>query len=209
MSSCFHYFALYYCWCIEIRFSLMSTGTTSRICPHSQSNSSQKPADRVLLMQNALTSPRNCPLVSGKDLSRSTIHLLPRSNHQPSKDNVDRASENNTRNMPGPESSPPSSIFRKQSFGDIAYPVLSLGAGILASEGRSALSPGESTSTISSFSSTSTESGSSTNAAIPPKVSTSKPKKSREKSRIELAPDQPPTTQGRPRARVYVACLQW
>jgi hypothetical protein len=37
-----------------------------------------------------------------------------------------------------------------------------------------------------------------------------KPRKvRREKPRIELAPDQPPTTQGRPRARVYVACLQW
>lgn len=36
-----------------------------------------------------------------------------------------------------------------------------------------------------------------------------KPRKvRREKPRIELAPDQPPTTQGRPRARVYVACLQ-
>lgn len=31
----------------------------------------------------------------------------------------------------------------------------------------------------------------------------------REKPRIELAPDQPLTTQGKPRARVYVACLQW
>ncbi|TFK40666.1 hypothetical protein BDQ12DRAFT_733873 [Crucibulum laeve] len=30
----------------------------------------------------------------------------------------------------------------------------------------------------------------------------------REKPRIALAPDQPPTTQGKPRARVYVACLQ-
>lgn len=38
----------------------------------------------------------------------------------------------------------------------------------------------------------------------PPKI-----KKRREKPRIELAPDQPPTTQGKPRARVYVACLQW
>lgn len=37
-----------------------------------------------------------------------------------------------------------------------------------------------------------------------------RPKKARrEKPRIELAPDQPPTTQGKPRARVYVACLQW
>jgi len=37
-----------------------------------------------------------------------------------------------------------------------------------------------------------------------------KPKKPRrEKPRIALAPDQPPTTQGKPRARVYVACLQW
>ncbi|KAF8189129.1 hypothetical protein K438DRAFT_1593593 [Mycena galopus ATCC 62051] len=36
-----------------------------------------------------------------------------------------------------------------------------------------------------------------------------KPLKSRrEKPRIELAPDQPPTTQGKPRARVYVACIQ-
>jgi len=39
---------------------------------------------------------------------------------------------------------------------------------------------------------------------------TSKSKKSRrEKPRIDLAPDQPPTTQGKPRARVFVACLQW
>lgn len=38
----------------------------------------------------------------------------------------------------------------------------------------------------------------------------SRPRKSRrEKPRIELAPDQPPTTQGKPRARVYVACIQW
>ncbi|KAJ7245044.1 hypothetical protein B0H12DRAFT_1220855, partial [Mycena haematopus] len=38
---------------------------------------------------------------------------------------------------------------------------------------------------------------------------TTKPRKTRrEKPRIELAPDQPPTTQGKPRARVYVACLQ-
>ncbi|KAJ7442636.1 hypothetical protein FB451DRAFT_1057345 [Mycena latifolia] len=37
----------------------------------------------------------------------------------------------------------------------------------------------------------------------------SRPRKSRrEKPRIELAPDQPPTTQGKPRARVYVACIQ-
>ncbi len=36
-----------------------------------------------------------------------------------------------------------------------------------------------------------------------------RPKKRREKPRIELAPDQPPTTQGKPRARVYVACIQW
>ncbi|KAJ7025394.1 hypothetical protein C8F04DRAFT_1046634 [Mycena alexandri] len=36
-----------------------------------------------------------------------------------------------------------------------------------------------------------------------------RPRKSRrEKPRIELAPDQPPTTQGKPRARVYVACIQ-
>ena len=33
--------------------------------------------------------------------------------------------------------------------------------------------------------------------------------KRREKPRIELAPDQPLTTQGKPRARVYVACIQW
>jgi len=31
----------------------------------------------------------------------------------------------------------------------------------------------------------------------------------RDKQRIELAPNQPPTTQGRPRARVFVACVQW
>jgi hypothetical protein len=31
----------------------------------------------------------------------------------------------------------------------------------------------------------------------------------REKPRIQLAPDQPPTTQGKARSRVYVACVQW
>ena len=49
--------------------------------------------------------------------------------------------------------------------------------------------------------------------ALPSSNSTSnqlQPRKSRkEKLRIELAPNQPPTTQGRPRARVFVACLQW
>ncbi|KAG9315829.1 hypothetical protein JVU11DRAFT_3478 [Chiua virens] len=40
--------------------------------------------------------------------------------------------------------------------------------------------------------------------------SPSRPTKSRrEKPHIELAPDQPLTTQGKPRARVYVACVQW
>ncbi|EKM49512.1 uncharacterized protein PHACADRAFT_265028 [Phanerochaete carnosa HHB-10118-sp] len=34
------------------------------------------------------------------------------------------------------------------------------------------------------------------------------PSKRREKPRIDLAPDQPLTTQGKPRARVYVACVQ-
>ncbi|KAF4577343.1 hypothetical protein EYR36_005331 [Pleurotus pulmonarius] len=33
-------------------------------------------------------------------------------------------------------------------------------------------------------------------------------KKRRPKPKIQLAPDQPPTTQGKPRARVYLACLQ-
>lgn len=40
----------------------------------------------------------------------------------------------------------------------------------------------------------------------PTKAKTGKP---RERVRIELAPDQPPTTQGKQRERVYVACLQW
>jgi len=37
----------------------------------------------------------------------------------------------------------------------------------------------------------------------------SKRKPRREKPRIPLASDQPYTTQGKPRARVYVACQQW
>ncbi|KAF7314507.1 Zn(2)-C6 fungal-type domain-containing protein [Mycena kentingensis (nom. inval.)] len=42
-----------------------------------------------------------------------------------------------------------------------------------------------------------------------PTAPSTKPKKSRrEKPRIELAVDQPLTTQGKPRARVYVACIQ-
>jgi len=48
---------------------------------------------------------------------------------------------------------------------------------------------------------------------LPSSDSTSNQPQSRklrkEKIRIELAADQPPTTQGRPRARVFVACLQW
>ncbi|KAG6897754.1 hypothetical protein C0992_011423 [Termitomyces sp. T32_za158] len=45
----------------------------------------------------------------------------------------------------------------------------------------------------------------------PSKPLTAPPKRKprREKPHIELAPDQPPTTQGKPRARVYVACVQW
>ncbi len=44
----------------------------------------------------------------------------------------------------------------------------------------------------------------------PPTPEQLKPRKPRrEKPRIALAPDQPPTTQGKPRARVYVACIQW
>ncbi|KAK0487403.1 hypothetical protein IW261DRAFT_1447708 [Armillaria novae-zelandiae] len=45
--------------------------------------------------------------------------------------------------------------------------------------------------------------------APPPTPEQMKPRKPRrEKPRIALAPDQPPTTQGKPRARVYVACIQ-
>ncbi|KAJ3808453.1 hypothetical protein F5876DRAFT_90017 [Lentinula aff. lateritia] len=47
-----------------------------------------------------------------------------------------------------------------------------------------------------------TTEGGSTNVDHPKK------KSRREKPKIALAPDQPPTTQGRPRARVYVACIQ-
>jgi hypothetical protein len=43
------------------------------------------------------------------------------------------------------------------------------------------------------------------NAQPPPRQR----KNRREKPHIELAPDQPPTTQGKPRCRVYVACAQW
>jgi hypothetical protein len=60
--------------------------------------------------------------------------------------------------------------------------------------------------------STSEHSGSSEfwlGGAPAPSPENSKPRKPRLKPRIELAPDQPPTTQGKPRARVYVACLQW
>jgi hypothetical protein len=45
-----------------------------------------------------------------------------------------------------------------------------------------------------------------------PKAVSSNPrprKARREKPHIQLASDQPPTTQGKPRARVYVACIQW
>jgi hypothetical protein len=45
-----------------------------------------------------------------------------------------------------------------------------------------------------------------------PKVLSANPrprKTRREKPHIQLASDQPPTTQGKPRARVYVACIQW
>lgn len=49
-------------------------------------------------------------------------------------------------------------------------------------------------------------SGDSPNSMQPP----SQPRKSRkDKMRLELSSDQPPTTQGRPRTRVYVACVQW
>ncbi|KAJ3785251.1 hypothetical protein GGU10DRAFT_269626 [Lentinula aff. detonsa] len=41
-----------------------------------------------------------------------------------------------------------------------------------------------------------------------PTVNPPKKKFRRERPKIALAPDQPPTTQGKPRARVYVACIQ-
>jgi hypothetical protein len=48
--------------------------------------------------------------------------------------------------------------------------------------------------------------GDSPNAIQPP----GQPRKSRrDKMRIELSADQPPTTQGRHTERVYVACVQW
>ncbi|KAF8908985.1 hypothetical protein CPB84DRAFT_1843323 [Gymnopilus junonius] len=45
-------------------------------------------------------------------------------------------------------------------------------------------------------------------SSVPQPGALPKVKKRRKKPRIELAPDQPPTTQGKPRARVYVACQQ-
>ncbi|KAI6114414.1 hypothetical protein F5141DRAFT_1062823 [Pisolithus sp. B1] len=57
----------------------------------------------------------------------------------------------------------------------------------------------------------SSQSPSQTQESSPPagEESSSKPKKLRRmKPRIQLAPDQPLTTQGKPRARVYVACVQ-
>jgi hypothetical protein len=65
---------------------------------------------------------------------------------------------------------------------------------------------------------TSPSSSSKTHADSPPLESgspsqaqprTKKQRVGRERVRIELAPDQPPTTQGKPRERVYVACAQW
>ncbi|EJC99066.1 uncharacterized protein FOMMEDRAFT_95074, partial [Fomitiporia mediterranea MF3/22] len=42
----------------------------------------------------------------------------------------------------------------------------------------------------------------------PARLKKQRSSKGRERVRIELAPDQPPTTQGKPRERVYVACQQ-
>lgn len=190
------------------QFLLIYAGTRPRTCPHPESNLFQESTAYVLLMQNSLISPWDGPL---KDFSCSAIHVLPHSNHKPSKDSAEYTVENSSFNAPRPELSP-SSIFYKQGLGDLAFPVLSAGAGILASERLSPLSPRESTSAISSLSTASTEPGISKNTATPPESSISnlsKSKKSRERPRIELAPGQPPTTQGRQRARVYVACLQW
>ena len=64
-----------------------------------------------------------------------------------------------------------------------------------------------STATSSSYGSFSKEEQ---NPVGPQTLSGPRPRRNRrEKARIELAPDQPPTTQGKPRARVYVACVQW
>lgn len=48
--------------------------------------------------------------------------------------------------------------------------------------------------------------GDSSNAVQPPSQSR---KSRRDKMRLELSADQPPTTQGHRRARVFVACVQW
>lgn len=71
----------------------------------------------------------------------------------------------------------------------------------------------QSTSHLSETNTSSTHSGevgSWTPLTKEPSPASARPRRARrEKPRIDLAPDQPPTTQGKPRARVYVACLQW
>ncbi|KXN93397.1 Glucose transport transcription regulator RGT1 [Leucoagaricus sp. SymC.cos] len=87
----------------------------------------------------------------------------------------------------------------------------SIGVGELSTSVRPTMSE-EPSSAVSVFSGVSNSTGRSPDTASSLNQDLSqrlpKTKKRREKPRIELAPDQPPTTQGKPRARVYVACIQ-
>ena len=74
---------------------------------------------------------------------------------------------------------------------------------------QQSFSPEQHSAPVGSTSELSGNSGFWLGGAPAPSPENSKPRKPRLKPRIELAPDQPPTTQGKPRARVYVACLQW
>lgn len=161
-----------------------------------------------------------------KDMIQPSTHLPPRLHCGPLKDSgslLACAQEYDWRNSF--ESEPPSSSgLLRQDFVAPVRPVLStvthmerskIPAGEvdgLLSGTPSTLVVEEPNSAVSDGSGTSRESRSSGNATtLLPQDSTLhslKPKKRRERPRIELAPDQPPTTQGNPRARVYVACIQ-
>jgi hypothetical protein len=199
--------------------------TMSRLHPHAQSSvcSPQNSLARGLANQ-ALFSSQGHSLDTGKDMSQSSSNALPRSSHESRNNGYPPPSayeqENDWRNVLGSEPSP-SSGFHEQLIGAHSRPILPTvtRTTLLDSQARrvdgvlTRVRPllDEPTSAVSIISG---HSGLNTDAtALPFKDDTTlrplKSKKRREKPRIELSPDQPPTTQGKQRARVYVACLQW
>ncbi|KAJ3566110.1 hypothetical protein NP233_g7198 [Leucocoprinus birnbaumii] len=204
----------------------MSTVAMPRPHSHSQSNAflaqSSVPVPRIRPTQTA--AAQQFPPNSHKIMAPAAILLPPQ--FETTKDSssiLTSAQVYDWQSSIGSEV-PSSEGLLRSDYATLARPVLSAITDMGRAEAlcgrldgmpdgdRQILATEEPESAVSTHSHLSHESGNGTNASVSSTQDVasrqSKPKKRRERPRIELAPDQPPTTQGKPRARVYVACLQ-